>query len=241
MTDQNMFTQDQGEQDQSTDTGFQNTDQGSAGQESVNTQDIEYQVQVMQKRLNDKDEFINQLKDENQQTREMYATLEERMQNLSQIEEVLNNRNNQQDVSNQETSLDEDALVGKVIENLNKKETEQLMKANFEEAKKRLQEEFGEHVEDKVSQAAQANGIAYDDMVEMAKKSPKAFYKLVGLEGSNRQTTPAPMRGSQTPPQDSGDKDFAYYARLMRENPREYFKPEVQREFRKLFIKDKQQ
>ena len=241
MTDQNMFTQDQGEQDRGTATDFQKSDQDTAGQEGASTHDIEYQVQVMQKRLNDKDEFINQLKEENQQTREMYATLEERMQNLSKIEEVLNNRNNQQDVNSQDTSLDEDALVGKVIENLNKKETEQQMKANFEEARKRLQEEFGEHVEDKVSQAAQANGVTYDDMVEMARKSPKAFYKLVGLEGSSRQTTPAPMRGSQTPPQDNGEKDFAYYARLMRENPREYFKPEVQREFRKLFTKDKQQ
>ena len=240
MTDQNMFTQDQGEQDQSTSTTFQNADQGSAGQEGVDTRSVEYQVQVMQKRLGDKDEFIKQLQEENQQTREMYASLEERMQNLSKIEEVLNNRFEQQDVGNQATSLDEDALVGKVIENLNKKETEQKMQENFEAAKQRLAQEFGEHVEEKVSQAAQANGMAYDDMVQMARKSPQAFYKLVGIESSTQQrpTTPAPMRGSQTAPQETGEKDFAYYSKLMRENPREYWKPEVQREFRKLFNKN---
>lgn len=239
MTDQNMFTQDQGEQDQNTNNGFQNSDQGSAGQNGGDTHSVEYQVQVMQKRLQDKDEFIKQLQSENQQTREMYSSLEERMQNLSKIEEVLNNRFEQQDVSNQDTSLDEDALVGKVIENLNKQQTEERMKANFEQAKQRLTSEFGQHVEEKVSQAAQANGMTYDDMVQMARKSPQAFYKLVGIESNTQQrpTTPNPMRGSQTTPQETGEKDFAYYARMQRENPREYWKPEVQREFRALFTK----
>lgn len=241
MTDQNMFTNDQGEQE-STSTGFQNADQGSAGQEGVDTHSLEYQVSMMQKRLNDKDEFIKTLEEENRNTREMYASLDERMQNLTKIEEVLNNQNTAQDVGNQDsTGLDEDALVGKVIENLNQKQTEEKMQANFEAAKQRLQSEFGTHVEEKVTEAAQANGVTYDDMVEMARKSPQAFYKLVGLEANTQQkpSTPNPMRGTQTPPQDNGEKDFAYYARLMRENPREYWKAETQREFRKLFTQNK--
>lgn len=243
MTDQNMFTQDQGGQDQNTKTGFQNADQGSAGQEGADTHSPEYQIQMMQKRMSDKDEFISQLQEENQKTREMYASLEERMQNLSKIEEVLNNQNTAQDVGNQDTTgLDEDALVGKVIENLNQKQTEEKMKANFEQAKQRLASEYGSHVEEKVSQAAQANGMAYDDMVQMARKSPQAFYKLMGLESNTQQrpATPNPMRGHETPPQDNNEKDFAYYSKLMRENPREYWKPEVQREFRKLFTKKKE-
>lgn len=243
MTDQNMFTADQQSEHQNTSTGFQNADQGSAGQEGVDTKDPSYQVQVMQQRLADKDEFINTLKEENQQTREMYASLEERLQNLSKIEEVLNNQKQQQDVGNQDsTGLDEDALVGKVIENLNQKQTEEKMNANFEAAKQRLQSEFGEHVEEKVSEAAKANGMAYDDMVQMARKSPQAFYKLVGLESNTtqRNVSPNPMRGTTQPPQDNNEKDFAYYSRMMRENPREYWKPEVQREFRKLFTQKKE-
>lgn len=238
MTDQNLFTQDQGEQTPTT-PSFQNPDQGNGQEGAVDTHSIEYQVQVMQKRLGDKDEFIQQLQQENQQTREMYATLEERMQNLTKIEEVLNNRLEQQDVSNQDTSLDEDALVGKVIDNLNKKETEAKMDANFQQVVSKLNSAYGNHVEEKVNQAAQANGMAYDDMVKLARKSPQAFYKLVGIESQTQQqpVTPTPMRGSQTTPLDTGEKDFAYYSRLLRENPREYWKPETQREFRKLFTK----
>lgn len=240
MTDQNMFTQDQSEQDQTIDKSFQGADQDAGKDGDVDTRSVEYQLQMMQKRLGDKDEFINQLQEENQKTREMYATLEERMQNLSKIEEVLNKRGTQ-DVSNQDTTLDEDVLVGKVIENLNKKESEQKMQANLEAAKQRLAQEFGQHVEDKVSQAAQANGMAYDDMVQMARKSPTAFYKLMGIEAGTQQrpSTPTPMHSSAQPPAESATKDFAYYSKLMRENPKEWNKPEVQRQFRELFTNKK--
>lgn len=222
---------------------FQQGDKPTGGdQRDVDTHSPEYQNQVMQKRINDKDEFIKQLQEENQKTREMYSSLEERMQNLTKIEEVLKNKGQQQDVNNQDTNLDEDALVGKVIENLNQKQTKQKMDENYNQAVSRLKNEFGEqHVEEKVSEAAKANGLSITDMRETARKSPDAFYTLMGLknQGGNRSTTPPPTRGSQLPPQETGEKDAAYFANLMRTNPREYWKPETQREFRKLFTDKK--
>jgi len=225
---------------ESTPTNLPDADKAQAGEQGeVDTKSPEYQIKILEKRLQDKDEFINTLKEENQKTREMYASLEERLQNISKIEEVLSSKGQQQDVGTQEkTGLDEDALVGKVIENLNKKQAEEQYQKNFNSVVERLKEEFGEqNIEAKVQEAAAANGFSVEDMKVTARKSPKAFFKLVGLEGGNRPVTPTPMRGSQTAPQEQEEKDFAYYARLMRENPREYWKPEVQREFRKLFTK----
>lgn len=228
------------ENQQQVQQSFQQGDsQGGQGEGNQDTHSPEYQNQVMQKRINDKDEFIKQLQSENQQTREMYASLEERMQNLSKIEEVLNKKGQEQQVvDNQDTNLDEDALVGKVIENLNKAETKQKMDQNYNTVVARLESEFGsQYVEEKVSEAAKANGLSIDDMRETARKSPDAFYTLVGLksQGTQRPTTPAPTRGSQQAPQETGVKDAAYFANLMRTNPREYWKAETQREFRKLF------
>lgn len=202
---------------------------------NVDTKSVEHQLSVLQQRLTDKDEFINTLKDENQSIREMYAGMDERMKNMESISEVLNK---QQDVSNQDTNLDENALVGKVIETLNKSQTEQVRQQNFDNVKQKLSEEFGAHVEEKVMQAATANGITYEDMVETAKKSPTAFYKLMGVS-SNTVASPSPTRSSiSNVDTNTNEKDFAYYSRLMRENPKEYFKPETQREFRKLFNKE---
>jgi hypothetical protein len=241
MTEENKFVQDQNEQ-ASTTQNFQQEDQASDNERSQDTHSTEYQLQVMQQRLADKDDFINTLKSENQQSREMYSSLEERMKNLNNIEEVLKNRGTQ-DVANQDTTgLDEDALVGKVIENLNQKQTKQKMDENYSTVLSRLTQEFGEqHVESKVAEAAKANGLTVDDMVNTARKSPEAFYTLTGLKKGQAQSvgTPPPTRGTQMPPQDNGQKDFAYYSQLMRTNPREYWKADTQREFRKLFAKDK--
>lgn len=198
------------------------------------TKSPEYQLQMLQKRLNDKDQFIETLKQEKQSVMEKYASLEERAKSIGDIEEVLKGAS--QAASNQNNSLDEDALVGKVIENLKQVETQATMQQNYEKAINRLIEEFGQqHVEAKVQAAAQSKGLQVSDMVEMAKKSPEAFYALVGVQ-EKRPTTPPPTHGdTRTPLLDTGEKDAAYYARLMRENPREYWKPSTQREFRKLF------
>lgn len=230
--------------DQNTDdnvsNSFQPADQAPAGGEHVDTKSPEYQLQMLQKRLNDKDEFINTLKEENQETRKMYSTLEERLNNMEQISEVLKGK--EQDANNQNTNLDESALVGKVIDNLNQRQTEELYQKNYNSVLSRLDTEFGAaNIEGKVAEAAQANGLSINDMVETARKSPTAFYKLVGVEGTpQRPVTPTPTHGSQVPPQESGEKNLAYYSNLLKTNPREYWKPAVQREYRKLILnKDK--
>jgi len=225
--------------DQSASNSFQQADTAATGNENVDTKTPEYQLQMLQKRLNDKDEFINTLKEENQETRQMYSTLEERMNSMEEISEVLKGK--EQVVDNQNTNLDENALVGKVIDNLNQKQTQDLQDKNYTNVLSRLDQEFGSaHIEEKVAQAAQANGLSIDDMRETARKSPTAFYNLVGLKGqTNTAQNPAPTRGTVVPPQETLDKGFSYYSELMRTNPKEYWKADTQREYRKLFLANK--
>lgn len=224
----------------STTTSFQTADTAAAGNEGIDTKSPEYQLQVVQKRLNDKDEFINTLKEENQETRKLYSAMEERLRNMENISDVL--KGQQQDVSNQATNLDENDLVGKVIANLNKKQTQELHEKNYNTVLARLDQEFGsQYIEEKVAAAAQANGLSLDDMVQTARKSPTAFYKLVGVNTADQQRshTPNPTHGTQTPPAESAEKDFAYYSALMKSNPKEYWKADTQREYRKLFLQPK--
>jgi len=202
---------------------------------NVDTRSPEYQLSVLQKRLQDKDDFINTLKEEGQSYREMVAQMDERLKNMESISEVLKKSGKEQDVSNQDTNLDEDALVGKVIENLSKQKAEEQMQANWNTVVATVEEKFGkQYVNEKVKEAAAANGLSVSDMKETARKSPQAFYKLMNLDGQQR-VTPQPTRSNAAAPDFNNEKDFAYYSRLMRENPREYWKAETQREFRKLF------
>lgn len=238
MTDSFVQNGDDKNTNTNTNTSFQGADKATAGDTGVDTKSTEYQLQMLQKRLEDKDEFINTLKEENKETRNMYATLEERMKNMEEISEVLKGK--EQDVSSQVTSLDENALVGKVIDSLNKKEQEALYQNNFDNVLSRLTEEFGSaHIEDKVAEAARANGLSVNDMKETARKSPTAFYNLVGLKNKdNRSFTPSPTHGTTTPPPESGQKDLEYYSTMLRTNPKEYWKPANQREYRKLILEN---
>jgi len=215
------------------------TDPVTVGEGGVDTRSPEYQIQKMQQRLADKDQFIETLKEENQSTREMVATMQERLQNLEAIKEVLT-KGDSKDASSQDTGLDEDALAEKIIANLSKREQEERLKANYDSVVNRLTEEFGQaHVNDKVKSAAEANGLSVSDMLDTAKRSPKAFYKLMGLEGGAQPTFQQPTKPSNMGTTTHEKRDLAYFSQLMRTNPTEYWKPETQREFRKLFIKDK--
>ena len=62
MTD-TTFVQ-QTEVQQNSEEGFQTSDKEVNNNSGQDTRSIEYQLQVMQKRLNDKDEFINKLQEE---------------------------------------------------------------------------------------------------------------------------------------------------------------------------------
>lgn len=220
------------------DTSTTFSDQGTAGEETptVDTNSVEHQLSVMQKRLEDKDNFIEQLKGENQTTREEVAAMEERMKNMESIAEALRKP---QDTSNQDTNLDESEIVGKVIESLNAKQAQETHEQNFATVQQTLLEKYGqEHVEAKVQEAAKANGVSYDYMVQTAKQSPTAFYKLLGEQTA--PSTPAPTHGTVTAPNTAGEvRDKAFFAKMHRENPKEFYKPEVQREFRLLFTGNK--
>lgn len=208
--------------------------------QQADTRSPEYQINVMQQRIKDKDDFIETLKQENQDFRTRISILEEKLQNMEDISEVLSNKGQEQAVSNQDTGLDENELVGKVIESLNQRQTEAARDENFDTVVNTLTEQFGkDNVNSKVQQYAQELGMSVDDMKETARKSPQAFYRLTGIESTKSQAPQSPQPthsnvNSQAMP-NTGEKDHSYYMHLMRNNPREFWKPEVQREYRKLF------
>lgn len=202
--------------------------------------DPAYQVGVMQKRINDKDEYIRTLQAEAQAAREAAADLEEKMQNSDRVNEALDRIGNQRGNTQEQPSLDEDALVGKIEQRLTEKQKEQQRTQNFDAVQARLLKEYGDagKANASVEKAASESGLSTQALIDMAKESPKAFYKLVGVDAPQQQApTGQPTRSNQL--SDGSDtgvvKDRAYFARMRRENPRQYWKTSTQAEFRKLF------
>lgn len=208
---------------------------------SGNNGTTDNQLAVMQKRITDKDTHITTLETENRSLREMVADVQEKLNKLGDVETLLERMQNKpQDDSNRDTALDEETLVSKTLDRIQMLSKEQQQEQNFTTVANRLTKEFGaDKVDEKVNQFARENGLTFDEMVDLAKKSPQAVYRMVGLE-TTKQTSMSPSHstivgyGDKTADQ-VRDQKLAEFAKLRRENPRKYWSSSVQQEFRKLF------
>lgn len=215
-------------------TGFvANTDadnSGSGSQESGN--ELQHQIDVMQKRMGDKDDFINTLQGENQTLREKMADIEAKLDSMGSVEDQIE-RIKQAQESNQETNLDEDTLVKNVLGRIDQKTAQEKAEANFKAVSDKLTKTYGaEKVDDIVARAAQENGLAFDDMFDLARKSPEAVFRMVGIK---QTTTINPSNntnfGAGTEVKNKEQK-LSDFAKMRREDPKQFYTPEVQKQFR---------
>lgn len=210
-------------------------DKGSSGNE------LQQQVDVMQKRLTDKDAFIDTLKTENQQFRERMADVEAKLQSMGSVEEAVA-RMQEANNSNQDTTLDEDKLIDKALDKF-KRETaaesaQRIAKENFEVVSETLTKTYGaDKVDEVVRKAAEESGMSFEDMIGLAERSPKAVYKMVGLNQASGTASPSQSTnvgyGSDNL---TKEQKLAHYSKMRRENPKEYYKPETQKAFRELCL-----
>lgn len=195
---------------------------------------LEDQIKGMEQRIKDKDTFIDTLKNETKEMRETIETFEQRMANLEEIKKALKN---EQGTVNQPTEIDENALVGKVIESLSERESKKSQEENYNKVMEQLTESYGpQNVYSKVKAVADSNGLTLDYMEQIAKQSPTAFFNLMGKATAQ---TPQPTHGTITPPQENNETGLEYYSKLRRENPIEFQKPEVQRAYRLAILNSK--
>lgn len=198
---------------------------------------LQSQVEGMQKRMTDKDDFINKLQEENQALRENLADTSTKLDSMGSVEEALKRINDAKN-STQDTTLDEEKLMSDLLakfDSVHRTRTEQeVQEKNYNTVKETLSKKFGaDKVNDIINRAAEDNKLSVEDMIALAKKSPDAVYKMTGIKDataftpSSSSTSTYEGEGSQTK-----EQQLAYFAKLRRENPKEYYKPETQRQFR---------
>lgn len=153
------------------------------------------EYQKLLKRLDDSQSFIDTLKTETRTYREQIEELQGKTG--PSIDEIMEKLKDQQGGS---TNIDPDEIVQRATQvmeqNLTAKQKAEKEDKNFNEVASVLSKQFGREVDDKVTQLAQENGMSYDDIVDMAKRSPKAALKLLGVKAEPERGSPAPSRGS---------------------------------------------
>lgn len=222
----------------STDTSFNpgSTDHSSTQGEGEGN-NLQQQIDVMQKRIGDKDEFIDTLKSENQTLREKMAEVEEKVQSMGSVEEALQRMKENQN-SNQDTTLDEDKLVSKVLGSIEARTAEERQESNFKEVSSRLTKLYGsDKVDSTIDKVAEENGLTRSDVAALAKKSPQAVYRMMGIDQTSTTFTPSHSTNiGQNDDSKTKEQKLAEFSKLRREDPKKYMSPEVQKAFRELCL-----
>jgi molecular chaperone GrpE (heat shock protein) len=130
----------------------------------------------------------------------------------------------------EDTTLDPSKLEELIAQTLDKRTAAQRAQDNLNKVDSRLNESYGTDAQNAVQAKAQELGLSVDYMKSIAEQSPDAFFSLMG--------SPKPAQ-SASPPKGSvnseahfkpGERNYAYYAKIRKENPVAYYSPETQRQ-----------
>lgn len=193
------------------------------------------------------DKFIEKLQQETQELRkelDQRLTVEQLMTKLSTSQ-----NGNSDDAGNrghipqpphlesnpQGNQLTEDAVAKMVQQELSRHQNATREQANtavvVTELKKMYGENYVQHMQARLGEL----GISKEAAIQMAATMPKAYIELVGKRTSEPVVNQSPPRGQITSlSMDSNIPKMSDFAKMRKENPREYFKPHVQNQIMQL-------
>lgn len=102
---------------------------------------------------------------------------------------------------------------------------------NFNRVQNKLRERFGNSAGSVLQEQAQTLGLSKEDVNSLAKKSPDAFFRMLGLDQQKEDLFMAPprsnVRSDHFAPK-ATKRDWNYYQDLKKKNPTEYWAPKTQ-------------
>lgn len=121
-----------------------------------------------------------------------------------------------------------------VAEALTKQMTQTTRTNNLTETRKALEQTWGSTFSLKLQERANELNLGAEFLDDLAGRSPKAFLELVGVSSRETAVTyrgDAPPRSqsvSSLQPSNSNVRNEAWYAKMRKDNPKDYFKPDIQ-------------
>lgn len=130
------------------------------------------------------------------------------------------------------------ADIEKLIESkYEQKRISEIEARNFNEVQNKLRERFGQNSGSIVAEQASTLGLSKDEINSLAKKSPEAFFRMLGLNQTQGQDmfSPPPrsdVRNDSYAPK-TVKRTWNYYQELKAKNPNDYWSPKTQLQMHK--------
>lgn len=125
--------------------------------------------------------------------------------------------------------LESGDLESLISDTLTKREAQVKTDANLLAVDSKLKELFGTEADKTVEAKAQELGLSMEHLKTMAAESPQAFFALIG-ERVEKIVNPVAQSTVNTGGvyNHVSDRDYGFYTKMRKENPRDYYSPKVQ-------------
>lgn len=101
---------------------------------------------------------------------------------------------------------------------------------NFNLVKAQLQEQYGTNYQPVIDKAMKELELSADQVNELARTAPKAFFNTLGLNNKQQESFQTPPRSNQRSdfkPQGEADRTWAYYEDLHKKDKRAFYDPQT--------------
>lgn len=102
---------------------------------------------------------------------------------------------------------------------------------NYQTVQKKLQERFGNNYPSILEEQRNALGLSNERINALAKESPEAFFRMMGLNEQVRDSFQAPPKSGQRndsfAPKGQTKRDWNYYQELKKADPKIYLDPKI--------------
>ncbi len=185
------------------------------------------------------DLYVKTLERQKDELREMFLQAKEELTAKAKFEDYIDQMRNTQNHQIAPPPANEDShkydpkevetLILQKIQDTERTKTE---RENFNKVQSKLKEKYGSNYASILKDQQSVLGLADEEINGLAKKSPEAFFRLMGLNETYQDTFQAPprsgQRNDQFSPKGAPKRDYNYYQELKKTNPMLYLDPKIQ-------------
>lgn len=179
---------------------------------------------------------IDELRADYTKLRDEYNTgpkLQELLDQLTKRQQLLSNDEtlDVNEAENQKPGIDLAEIENLVSNKIQETERRKREEANLSIVKSKLKERYGNNANNVLIEQVEKLGLTVEDAEALAKKSPEAFMRTLGLDqqpqGETFQSPPTSNQRSDTFLPSSQKRTWSYYQKMKKENPDLYYSPKI--------------
>lgn len=189
------------------------------------------------------DLYIKTLEKQKDEQRNDLLRLTEELNKRNNLAELIDQLNRQQTSlppqspsENTEKPVSPDEIEQRILSKIEHNKIKEIQDKNLSQVQNKLKERFGQHTADVLREQTQSLGLTEEYVNNLAKTSPEAFFRMMGLDQQRDSTNIAPprseMRNDNFMPR-STKRTWSWYQDLKAKNPAEYWSPKTQLQMHK--------